>query len=272
MSKPPQTIWVHTYMLSHFVESTLNFMPKDWRFVLISGGADLTVPRCAGDVRWSNKLLRGFSNGPNGGSYWQRIVNDPRIVHYYAENHDLNHPKVSTLPTAMSVKEPDNYKDLPNVTVPIHQRPLLLMVSDRVRDGRGQWALRYRVSQLCDKVPYCIKPFNGEQMNEGVSHKDFLDHVAAVPFLACVQGGGMDPSPKAWESILVGTIPIIVRSTLDDAYEHFPVAFIDSWDEIFNNPDAEALLESFRDKLAPYYLEGSALRKEVLHVSICVFY
>ena len=32
-----------------------------------------------------------------------------------------------------------------------------------------------------------------------------------------------DPSPKAWEALLVGTIPVIEHSTLDDAYSQLPV-------------------------------------------------
>ena len=42
-----------------------------------------------------------------------------------------------------------------------------------------------------------------------VSRKEYLALVASVPFVACVHGGGLDPSPKAWEALLVGTIPII---------------------------------------------------------------
>ena len=33
----------------------------------------------------------------------------------------------------------------------------------------------------------------------------------------------LDPSPKAWEAIIAGTIPIIEHSTLDDAYSQLPV-------------------------------------------------
>lgn len=44
---------------------------------------------------------------------------------------------------------------------------------------------------------------------EGISHKDFHALLNTVPFIASVKGGGLDPSPKAWEAILAGTIPII---------------------------------------------------------------
>jgi hypothetical protein len=100
-NKPPSTIFVHNYMLPHFIESTLHFMDPTYRFVLLSGGTDLTIPRGAGDQRYH--LLRGFSQGPDGGSYFQKLLNDPRLIHWFCENHDLEHPKLSTLPTGGAI-------------------------------------------------------------------------------------------------------------------------------------------------------------------------
>jgi len=43
--------------------------------------------------------------------------------------------------------------------------------------------------------------------------------------------------------------------------------FVDNWaKDLFENPDAEALLQSWREKLAPFYEEGSALRKRTIRV------
>lgn len=56
----------------------------------------MTVPRSI-DPRFHP--LRGFANSPDGGNYFQRLVNDERIIHWFAENKDVNHPKLSTLPT-----------------------------------------------------------------------------------------------------------------------------------------------------------------------------
>jgi len=94
--RAPSTVFVSTFMLPHFVEHTLNNMDPRYRFVLISGGEDLTVPRSV-DVRFPK--LRGFADSPDGGEYYQRLLNDPRIIHWFCENHDMVHPKISTLPT-----------------------------------------------------------------------------------------------------------------------------------------------------------------------------
>ena len=50
-------------------------------------------------------------------------------------------------------------------------------------------------------------------------------------------------------------------------YERLPVMFVDNWaSDLFENPHAEELLEETRKRLAPFYAEGSALRKRTLEV------
>lgn len=125
--------------------------------------------------------------------------------------------------------------------------------------------------ELCKKHDRCVLP--GEKDNGDVKrlgHLDFLKAAATVPFILCPHGGGIDPSPKAWESIFLGTIPIIKMSPyIFDSYSQLPVVFVDSWDEIFNVTDIELTqkLTSWIDELGPYYEEGSDLRQHVLHVS-----
>jgi hypothetical protein len=75
---------------------------------------------------------------------------------------------------------------------------------------------------------------------------------------------GLDPSPKAWEAILLGTIPIIQYSTLDDAYERFPVVFVNEWNEIFQNDNVETFLRSQLTRLAPYYDIVSEIINKIL--------
>jgi hypothetical protein len=85
-------------------------------------------------------------------------------------------------------------------------------------------------------------------------------------FTACAHGGGIDPSPKAWEAVMMGTIPIIQHSTLDDAYAQLPVVFIDDWDRLFGEvAKVRERLRVLRAKLAPYY-EDATLRSLVTEV------
>jgi len=127
MDGGPRTIYVHNYMLPHFIESTLHFMNSSYHFVLISGGTDLTIPRSI-DKRYST--LRGFAASTDGGPYFQTLVRDQRLIHWFCENRDLSHPKLSTLPTGFTFPWTELRSDLDRRNhVPIDERPLKIFVS-----------------------------------------------------------------------------------------------------------------------------------------------
>ena len=64
-----------------------------------------------------------------------------------------------------------------------------------------------------------------------------------------VDGGGLDPSPKAFEAVLSGSIPIIQHYPGDDAYREFPVVFVDDWDVKTITGERLAV---WPDKLTPF--------------------
>jgi hypothetical protein len=74
----------------------------------------------------------------------------------------------------------------------------------------------------------------------------------------------VDPSPKAFDTIRIGTIPIIQKLSIEEGYEHFPVAFVNNWDELFKHKDPEAVLRAWMYVLAPYYEHDGFLRKKAL--------
>jgi len=54
---------------------------------------------------------------------------------------------------------------------------------------------------------------------------------------------------------MLGTIPIIQHSTLDDAYEQLPVVFVRSWQVLFegNLTAIKSRLQGIVEALSPYY-------------------
>lgn len=102
------------------------------------------VPRNALDSRF--RAQRGFGGG-DGGDYWKHLLSNPHVAHVFMENHDLNHEKVSTLPTGMvffppgeAHNNPDTRADFParDTVLPLLQRRLSVLVADRTRTGTGQ--------------------------------------------------------------------------------------------------------------------------------------
>ena len=67
--------------------------------------------------------------------------------------------------------------------------------------------------------------------SEPCEFKEYITELAAHKFVLSPPGLGPD-CYRVWESLLVGTIPIVEHSHMDDMYEGLPVLLIDDWNEI----------------------------------------
>lgn len=274
VSVQPKVVYVATRALYKF-DGILDSIKEP--FVLVTAINDETIPINT-DVRIP--LPMGFTGTLNRG-LWPRLINHPKIIHWFAENHSRSHPKMSTLPiglvSTVGVTQPDEvYAEsllAASTATEWSQRRTLILSSDRIRTGDGQWRDRSVAHKLCSLHPLCEVAANfSSNITEQTLHENdigtFYRRVADAKFLVMVHGGGLDPCPKLFQSIIVGTIPIIESTALDDAYAHLPVAIVPSIAQFLSVDSINntmALLANWTDMYAPYYVMGSALRNETLH-------
>jgi len=226
--------------------------------VLYSGSNDFTIPKNL-DLRFNSTQYNKKFQPP-----WNNITNHRFLLRWYAENHDELHPKVSTMPIGLNPKEfhPDTRNDFvpeSNMTR-LQDRPMKILSIDRIRKG-PQWEDRKDAHTYCTQIEDVCKA-----VDAALTHAEFAQLISSYPFLLCVHGGGIDPSPKAWEAIIAGTIPIIEHSTLDDAYKELPVAFVDSIPSFLqgNSSVINATLLNWVNTLGKHYECGSVLRNQTL--------
>lgn len=144
-------------------------------------GTDQTIPYSTGDLRPDKKIpLRRFPD------YYKDFIESPNLIHWFAENKDTDHPKLSSLPSGLSTTDYSDEFYAHNIpvphSIPILQRPLKLLVSDRVRDGGGQWKDRNDVALLCPHIPYCVQPNAGFHKESG-AHISLLYSVLFICLL-----------------------------------------------------------------------------------------
>jgi hypothetical protein len=103
-------------------------------------------------------------------------------------------------------------------------RQLRVLSAARVREG-VQWETRRRVAELArhEWSGFC------DHLDREVDVRAFRRLLSTYAFILCPQGGGLDPSPKAWEALLAGCIPIVERSPTSEGYAHLPVLLVDRW-------------------------------------------
>jgi hypothetical protein len=244
----PKTIFLSTksfLSFGFFVDELLPNLKED--FVLIIGSEDSTFP--IGD-----KECRKMYMTPENRKRYHILKENRYLKCCFVENLDrVGNTGLHPLPTGIL---PYKEKIFPLKKVSFKNRSLKAVCIHKGRQG-PQWKDCHKVTGKCknewkgfiDYKETCRKP-------------EFLNLLKKYSFCVCVHGGGIDPSPKAWEALAMGCIPIIQHSTLDEAYSRFPVAFVDSWDE---NSITKEKLRKWRSELSPRFTNPE-LRAKVLEM------
>jgi hypothetical protein len=161
----------------------------------------------------------------------------------------------------MAMLSPD-WDGYPKTILPMSERSTLLIVTDKIHDSDAQWDDRRIISKRCIQRPEVCVTLNPN--GNAIDHVHWVTRVAKHQFIVCGHGGGLDPSPKAWESIKLGTIPIIEENPIIDAYSHLPIAWVKDLKDFMLWPNITTVLEEWRVNLGPYYEPGSYLRNQTL--------
>jgi hypothetical protein len=202
--------------LRYMAEEVLPLLTRP--FVLISGSEDVTIPNQR-DLRW-----RRFNDAERG--HIDTILSHPLLCRWFAENLDeAAHRLLSPMPVGLvfAAGPPSTPWIVPDPP-PLSSRPLRILCAHRTRQG-PQWEVRRHVTEIARThwAPLCTV------LEEEVPEAEFMRQLAQHAFVLCVEGGGLDPSPKAWQALLHGAIPIVRDSPLRAAYAELPVAFVQDW-------------------------------------------
>lgn len=219
------------------------------RFVLISGSEDLTIPQQI-DRRWpmsSASFIEAF----------QQILCCKQLIHWYVENLDTGvSSKISAIPLGYvsNLKSPDGLYVMPRQT-PLSNRKTLLMCCHRIREG-PQWEERREMSDRLEKCPSKYI----EHIKEEIPINAFEEMLSRTVFVICVNGGGLDPCPKAFQALQFGAVPIVRSSLLDPYFKGLPVWIVDHWGDVpLDEPGLRAKHEDFANRYPPVLEVASRL-------------
>ena len=189
----------------------------DKPIILYSGSEDITLPDQT-DARWRDWTAEEKQ-------IIQSIMDHPMVRYWFAENCTKMIPgKLFPLPTGLVF--PDSMDRAVKTHCPENwdTRPIRAFCGHRTRAG-SQWDLRRDVSRMIDNMGQ-QHIFNSEVTR---TEEEFIELLQTTAFVLCVEGGGIDPSPKAWLAISLGCIPILRKSSVMASYEKLPVAWVDDW-------------------------------------------
>ena len=251
----PKTIFVSMYQeisFRIFIENILPMLHLPNKYVIILASEDATFPFGKGDRR--PRMQREYTR-----QNAHLLINHPAIKRIFVENLDSNkYEKLYPLP--LGVLPDCQTKIIRNVD--FNSRKMKCFFCHRIRNGRGQWAERQKVYNRCINEWAEITTTYIDE----IDHTEFVAELSSHIFTICVHGGGIDPSPRAWEAIMRGSIPIIRDSPLSKAYSQLPVVIIPT----FNDPNAISIekLEKWLSEFRHYYENPEARRKVCRRLSL----
>ena len=235
---PNCILYVCTPALGAFVTKALPTISVP--FKLITNNSDYTLPR-------------DFQNEMN------ILLENPYLIHWYAQNCTLTHPKVTRIPIGMDYHslhiEPPRLKFMSSVMSSALQHP-------------NGWGLRKpaRMQEIdLFNIKNQSKPFYERELKAYANFHFFMtmgyavqdrpaayntiskdlvfyepvkaqrnvcwSHMIQYSFVVSPHGNGLD-CHRTWEALALGCIPIVKSSDIDPLFDDLPVWIVKDWSDV----------------------------------------
>ena len=150
---------------------------------------------------------------------------DDKIIHWFAQNVLIKHPKLTPIPIGL---ENAHYADAGYV--PLYNKPLPL-TKTRLPRILAWFNVHTNPKERGQAIEILSKNTLVDIMRQRDSQPKYTSTVKKYRFIVSPPGNGED-CIRTWEAMLLGTIPIVKRSTGIEYFKnlHLPFMIIDSWD------------------------------------------
>ena len=217
-------VWVRVKALPQFVDQVLPHI--DARFALVTGDEDWSIPS-------------DFDNA-------RAITTSPNVLCWFAQNYDGSDDSGKILPLPIGVdfhtisngrrwrhwqatpqQQERELEMLRATMLPNHARLLRVHVDFHFNKSEKAFdsETRHTVQAILEANP------DVDFQSRKLSRLDLWREKSRYAFVASPHGHGLD-CHRTWESLLLGNIVIVKRSSLDVLYDGLPVVIVDDWRDI----------------------------------------
>jgi hypothetical protein len=144
-----------------------------------------------------------------------RIIDNPNILQWIGCNIPVSHPKIKKV--LIGVGEPERMNGNHETLKKLHH-------------SRKLW--EDKKDEIC--VPFHGNTHKSRIIEPTLPNLPFEEYMSAMNeyrFVICMRGNGLD-THRFSEILLMGSVPIVETSPLDDLYSQFPCMIVDSFDTI----------------------------------------
>jgi hypothetical protein len=160
-------------------------------------------------------LITGTSDLSPSESACEKIITNPNIKRWIGCNITVSHPKIYKIP--IGVGEPERVNGNHEELVRLHA-------------SRIPWEEKSDV--IC--IPYHENTHGSRSLEPTLPKLPFNEYMTEIgkhKFVVSMRGNGLD-THRVCEILLMGSVPVLIHSGLDDMYERFPCLLVDSFDTI----------------------------------------
>jgi hypothetical protein len=194
--KKYKKIFVYTHDLQVFFETVYPLLNQ---FVLLTHNSDHAVTEL-----------------------YKKILDENKIIKWYAQNCYITHPKLISLPIgiANSRWQHGNLNTLINVIQENNNKEYLVYSN---YDNSTNINERTEIQNSLTK--------NGILKDSQRNFKDYLTLISKSLFCIAPPGNGVD-CHRVWECLYLNTIPVVKYHECFNQFKHLPILFIDNWDNV----------------------------------------
>lgn len=178
-------------------------------------------------------LISHNSDAPTPGPFIS-YLDDEKIIAWFSQNYDGQpHPKIHPIPMGIAnfCWEHGNADQIQRLQKHLPEKIHLAHMQFTVQTFPEE---RMEVFQKFSRSPYCYQ-------SQRKRFFSYLADLASSKFSIAPRGHAYD-THRIWESLYVGTIPIVKTSSLDSLYSGLPILIIRDWNEV----NASFLEEKYR--------------------------
>ncbi|HKO53540.1 MAG TPA: hypothetical protein VJV79_37785 [Polyangiaceae bacterium] len=222
--KDGDLVWMRMIALSQFMAEALPRIRA--RFALVSGDEDWGIPA-------------GFPGS-------QQLLADPRVVCWFTQNYDGSDPnrKLMPLPIGLDFHTISNGRKWGHwpATPAAQEAELELLRSEAPANSERQLRVhadfhfsKHKQQVWGDDRAAVQRALAGNPDVQFQTRKlrrlELWREKTRYAFVVSPHGNGLD-CHRTWESLVLGNIVIVKRSSLDPLYEGLPVVIVDAWSEV----------------------------------------
>jgi len=225
--KDGDLVWMRLIALPQFLAEALPRIRA--RFALVTGDEDWAIPS-------------GFAGS-------SQLLSDPRILCWFSQNYDGSdpNPKLQPLPIGLDFHTISNGRKWGHWPATPAAQEAELEALRRAAPPNAERQLRVHADFHFNKHKQQVWGDDRAAVQRALAdNPDVQFQTRKVPrfelwrektryaFVVSPHGNGLD-CHRTWESLVLGNIVIVKRSSLDPLYEGLPVAIVDDWREIEAN-------------------------------------